>query len=189
MSILADLVPDEIRGIRRAEYDRMVDSGALEDERIELLQGIIVRMSPQGSPHAWSIRRLNTILVPALLGRAEVQQQLPLALGDWSEPEPDISVVPVVESSRAHPTRAFLVVEVAHSSLRIDLRVKVPIYAAAGVPEVWVVDVVRGVVHVHREPREGEFATVFEAGREDRLTLVAFPDVSVGVADFIDFER
>lgn len=181
-----DLVePDRVRRLRRAEYDRLVELGFFGDERVELIRGVIVRMSPRGTRRAWCIRRLNMLLAPRLAGRADVQVQLPFAADDESEPEPDVSVVPVVESLDDHPGRALLVVEVAESSLREDLAVKVPLYAASGVPEVWVVDVVRGVVHVHRSPSTHGYDEVTTVGRGERLAPVLLPDLSLATDDFL----
>src|SRR5262245_36998247 len=107
------LAPQGLRPITRAEYDRMIDLGIFdEDERIELLHGMLVAMSPQGQRHAYVIRVLTELLVPALLGRAQVRIQLPLAASDDSEPEPDVSVVPVGDYLDDHPQGAHLVVEV-----------------------------------------------------------------------------
>lgn len=177
--------PDRVRRLRRSEYDRLVELGCFGDERVELIRGVIVTMSPQGTRHAWCVRRLTMLLVPAVGGRADVQVQLPFAADDESEPEPDLSVVPVVESLDDHPGRALLVVEVAESSLRHDLAVKVPLYAAAGVPEVWVIDVVRRVVHVHRGPAPHGYDQVTTVGSGGRLSLALLPDVTLAADDVL----
>jgi Uma2 family endonuclease len=185
MALLDTIEPDRVRRLRRTEYDHLVELGAFADERVELLHGVIVRMSPQGTRHAWCIRRLTQLLVPPLVGRADVQVQLPLAADDESEPEPDLSVVPVVESLDDHPDRALLVIEVAESSLRYDLGVKVPLYAAAGVPEVWVIDVARGVVQVHRGPTPHGYDQVSTIGRSECLSPLFAPDLSLATDDFL----
>lgn len=185
MTLLDRIEPERIRRLRRIEYDRLVALGMFDDERVELLHGVIVRMSPQGTRHAWCIRRLTQLLVPALVGRADVQVQLPFVADDDSEPEPDLSVVPVVETEDAHPDRALLVIEVADASLQTDLGVKVPLYAASGVPEVWVVDVGRGVVHVHRSPASHGYDQVSTVGRGEHLSLLLVPDLSLATDDFL----
>src|SRR3989442_1740561 len=91
---LADLVsPERLRPLRRDEFERMVAGGLFRDERVELLQGVLVEMSPQGTRHADTIQRLTAKLVQALVGRAEVRIQLPLAVSDESLPEPDVAAV------------------------------------------------------------------------------------------------
>jgi Uma2 family endonuclease len=108
------LLPETIRPLRRLEYERLVDLGVFgKDERVELLYGTLVSMSPQKPPHAWVLSWLPERLIGALQGRAMVRVQLPLALSEDSEPEPDIAVVPSANYREAHPSRAHLVVEVA----------------------------------------------------------------------------
>jgi Uma2 family endonuclease len=166
------------RPLRRVEYDRLVELGFFADERLELLEGILVTMSPQGSRHATAIQRLNMTLAPALVGRADVRVQSPFAATDNSEPEPDVAVVPSADYLNAHPSRAFLIIEVAESSVARD-RAKAPLYAVAGVSECWIVNLDDDIVEVHREPRNGVFATVRKHGLGEELRLVAFPEIAV----------
>jgi Uma2 family endonuclease len=159
-----------IRPLRRAEYDVLVDQGMFdEDERIQLLDGELVVMSPQKPPHAGIVEALNERLMPSLVGRARVRVQLPLAAGEHSEPEPDVAIVPADEPRDRHPQRALLVIEVADTSLALDLVRKARIYAAAGVPEYWVIDVARDVVHVHTQPGADGYATVTKRGADEPL--------------------
>lgn len=183
----ADIAPESIRPLRRTEYDRLVTLGVFGQERIELLHGMLVTMSPQGSPHAAVTRLLNKLLVPALGERALVQIQAPLAVSDHSEPEPDVAVLaPSADGYAAgHPETAFLVVEVAASSLTIDRQVKAALYAGAGVPEYWIVDVVGGQVEVYTGPEPEGYTRVTRHGRDQTLRLRAFPDVALPVADFL----
>src|SRR5262249_53858607 len=141
-----------IRPIRRVEYDRMVELGMFEDERIELLRGVLVQMSPIGSRHSATVDRLTRVLVLALSDRAVVRVQNPFAATDDSEPEPDFAVVPLRDYDDAHPECAHLLVEVSESSLRIDRGVKLGIYAENGVPEYWVVNIAKRCVEVYTEP-------------------------------------
>ena len=172
---------DRIRRLRRAEYDRLVDAGVFAGEPVELIRGVIVRMVPQGPPHAGPIEVLTELLVPALVGRARVRVQLPIVAPDDSEPEPDLAVVPVGQPHEQHPDQAYLVIEVARTTQAYDRGTKGPLYAEMGVPEYWLVDVEAKAVEVHREPERGRYARV-ETRREGRLSLVAFPDVTVPVA-------
>jgi Uma2 family endonuclease len=92
-----------VRKLTRREYDQLVGMGWFRDERIELIDGVLVAVSPQGPMHAETVTRLNMLLVPRLLGRAVVRVQLPLAVGPVSEPEPDLAVVAPATHARAHP--------------------------------------------------------------------------------------
>jgi Uma2 family endonuclease len=181
----AVLPPEKVRPLRRAEYDRLVALGMLRGEHVELLHGRLVRMSPQGEPHVFSVTRLNKLLVRALGDRAEVRVQAPFGASDVSEPEPDLAVVPPGDYLHDHPSLAFLLIEVADSSLQDDRRIKGPLYAAARVPEYWIVDVAAGVVEVHRDPRPDGYASVTRHGREATLTVPNFEDVVVVVGDVV----
>jgi Uma2 family endonuclease len=179
------LPPAKVRPLPRAEYDRLVLLGMLRGENVELLYGRLVKMSPQGQPHVFSVTRLNKMLVLALRDRAEVRVQAPFGASDVSEPEPDIAIVPVGAYLDAHPSHAHLLIEVADSSLQDDRRIKGPLYAAAGVPEYWIVDVVAGVIEVHRQPRDDGYASVTRHGRDATLTVPGFEDVVVVVGEIV----
>ena len=174
-----------IRPIRRVEYHRMVDLGMFLDERIELLRGVLVEMSPQKAPHAVAVERLNYLLLPAVGARGRVRIQLPLALSDDSEPEPDVAVVPPGDYSREHPTTALLIVEVSHESRRVDRGVKAALYAEAGIPEYWIADVVDSVLEIRARPVEGEYCDVARHDRTAIVTPIAFPDIRIAVADVL----
>ena len=171
-------------------YLRLVDEGVLgPEDRVELLEGVIVAMAPQNEPHAAGVRRLGQALFRAVGDRAVVQVQLALISGRHSVPEPDAAVLPgtVADYDRAHPRTALLVVEVADTSLKQDRLTKRAIYAAAGVPEYWVVDLVGDRVEVHRSPipAERRYAETSVALRGGRLDLVALPGASVAVDDLL----
>ena len=184
---IEDLVATErLRPLRRVEYDRLVEDGFFdEDEKIELLDGVIVQMTPQGIGHAAAIERLTQVLVLALVPRARVRVQLPYAASDVSEPEPDVAVVPPGDPERSHPDRSLLLVEVAESSLAKDRRVKTRIYAAAGVPEYWIVDVAGRTIEVRTDPAEGSYRRVRIARPGETIRLQAFPDVEIAVSDVV----
>jgi Uma2 family endonuclease len=174
---VADLEPNRVRPLLRAEYDRLVASGAFADERVELLDGLLITMTPQDAAHAYTVERLARALTLALADRAIVRVQSPLALSDHSEPEPDIAVVEAADYSREHPSAAILVIEVATSSLRQDRRVKAALYARAKIPEFWLVDVKARSVEVYRDPLNTGFATVTTRAEDETLAPAAFPDV------------
>lgn len=182
LDIHAEL-PGSIRPLRRVEYDRMVELGMFEDEPIELLEGALVEMSPKGAPHAWLIQEINHVLTRGLPGDLRLRVGNPLAVSEWSEPEPDFAVVAVGDYRRAHPSQAVLLIEVSRSSLGKDLGVKARVYAAAGVPEYWVVDVARGVVHLHRHPSPEGYAEVTVHGTDATLDACG---VAIPLADLLD---
>ena len=178
------ITPESPRPITRAEYDRLVASDFFgEDERVELLYGVLVRMTPQKPAHSSAVQKLTRALAPSLLPRAELRVQLPFAASDDSEPEPDVAIVPLGDYSTEHPGEALLIVEVAHTSHRKDREVKAPLYAACGVPEYWLVDVPARTVEVHTNPSGGLFARIEVRTIGDMISLVAFPDVTVSVGD------
>ena len=147
------------------DFYKMADSGILaRGERVELIEGEIIEMSPVGSRHAASVKRLIQFLSAALGDRAVLGAQDPVRLDDFSEPEPDVSVLRPRADFYAenHPglEDIFLLVEVSDSSLSFDRDVKLPVYAAAGVPEVWVVNLVDSVLEVHTTPERGGYADV-----------------------------
>ncbi len=179
------LETETLRPLMRAEFMRLVDLGVFdEDEKIELLWGVMVKMSPQGKRHSVAILKLNMLLAPRLVGRAAVGVQLPFAASDDSQPEPDLAVVDAHPPEDDHPGKAFLVIEVADSSLRRD-RLKARLYAAAGVPEYWIVNVADGWVDVHRSPEGNTYRQVTRVERDGVLALQAFPDVTFAVAEVL----
>lgn len=140
-----------------AEFDRMLEAGILtEDDRVELIEGEIVEMSPIGSRHAACVKRLNRLLLRQLGETVVLGIQDPIHLSASSEPQPDISVCRPRADDYAtrHPTPAdvLLLVEVADTSLLFDRDEKLPLYAQAGIPEVWLVDLVDEQVIVYSRP-------------------------------------
>lgn len=154
------------RPIRRVEYDALVEQGYLDDEGVELLEGQIVYAAEEGPDHAGTIRRLLRQLIetiPATEG--EVGAGNPIAATDLSEPEPDLAVFPPGGTYRRHhPREASLLIEVSRSSRRRDLSIKARIYAHAGVPDYWVIDLVAREVVVHRDPRGDGYLDVTRHG-------------------------
>ena len=173
---------ESVRPLKRIEFERLVALGVFEDEKVELLHGFLVRMSPQGEEHSKSITRLSKILGRALGDRADVASHSPFAAGDDSEPEPDLAVVPPIDSAPGHPAQAFLLVEASDSSLLKDRKIKAPLYAASGVPEYWILDLDARSVEVFRDPTPTGYRSVQRVGPAERITLAAFPDVTVMVA-------
>lgn len=175
----------ELKRFRRAEYDRLVDLGVFNDERIELLHGLLVAKEPQGPDHSSVASRLHRLLLLSLDERAEIRSHSPFGASDDSEPEPDVQVVPPRYTTAEHPTEAFLLVEIAKGSLRRDRGVKADLYASAGVPEYWVVNLPEQIVEVRYQPENGTYRRLETFRSGDSIRLVAFPDVEIAVADFL----
>jgi Uma2 family endonuclease len=171
-------------------YLALVDEGVLgPDDRVELLEGIIVAKEPHTPWHASGVRGVFDTLVAALGSRALVTQQSPFVVGRRSVPEPDVFVVPGrwQDYLRQHPGTAHLVVEVSDTSLVQDRITKSGIYAAAGVPEYWIVSRRGDHVVVASQPRARTrgYAVVRVARRGEAITLAAFPDVTLAVDDLL----
>jgi Uma2 family endonuclease len=181
---LSDLAPERVRPLKRVEFEKLVSLGHLIDEPVELLGGAIVEMSPQGTRHAAALGNLTMALGRVVGEGITIRVQMPFAAGDESLPEPDLAVVPNGDYRDAHPTRALLLVEVSDTSLRKDRLVKGPLYAQAGVPEYWIVNLAENRVEVHAHPLGGVYSTVtiFEAAAAT-VELTALPGASVNVAD------
>lgn len=159
-----------VRPLRRVEYDLLVEQGAFdEDERVELLDGELVAMRPQKAAHARIVEGLSERLMPALTGTVRVRVQLPFAPDELSEPKPDVAIVPADAPRDRHPGVALHVIEVADTSLTLDLGRKARIYAAAGVPAYWVVDPSVPAVHVHGQPTSDGYDSINVHGLDTEL--------------------
>jgi Uma2 family endonuclease len=172
----------------REEYHRMGEVGILKrSDRVELIKGEIVEMSPIGRRHYAFVNNLNHLLVHRLAGRAMVAVQGPIVLADDTEPEPDLAVirkraVPYKERE-AFAEDALLLIEVAESSLAYDRSTKLRLYAEAGIQEYWVVDCAAESVEVHRTPESGRYRDVTRVTGSATVSLQAFPDVVLALAD------
>lgn len=179
-------VPSDVHRLSAGEYRRLVDAGVFdEDARIELIDGVLVDMSPKTRAHEKAIVWLSRLVMTSIdLGRFDVRIAAPLTLGD-SEPEPDLAIVEHGTPEPNHPASAALVVEVAASSHRRDLVEKPPIYAAAGVPRYWVVDLDGRRAVVHAVAREGRYADVRVLGRDGTLEAAELGLPPVPVAELV----
>lgn len=157
-----------------ADVHEMLRVGIIgPDDRVELLDGVLAEMSPQGKAHAYAVRRLTALAAPvAAAAGLELDVQVPLDIGsDLTLPEPDIAIAPPAGRDR-YPSEPILVVETGVTSLRYDLGRKAAIYAAAGVPEYWVLDIERRVLVVHREPADGCYADIRTLGEDETANAV-----------------
>ncbi len=173
------------------EYHRMGEAGILdEDERVELIEGEIVEMTPIGRVHASVVARITQLFVVHFSGRAVVWVQNPLVLPrQVSEFQPDVGLLKpradFYRAKRVEPDDVLLVVEVMDSSVAHDRRVKLPIYARAAIPEVWLVDVNESAVEAHREPTASGYRDRRLVDRGGSLAPQAFPDVLLAVRDMV----
>ncbi len=182
----------EQRRWTRAEYDRMIEHGLFgPDERLELIDGEILTVTPQGTPHAGTIGLVQDVLC-VVFGHTHVRVQLPFALDPASEPEPDLAVVAGTPRDylAAHPDSALLIVEVAETTLGFARRSKGSLYARAGIAEYWIVNVGDGALEVYRNPAEDRAAPyghaygdtqILRAG--DIVVPLAAPGAEISVAE------
>lgn len=173
-----------------AEYYRMAEEGILQPtERVELIDGVIITMPPIGIPHAAGVRRLERVLHQALGAAATISVQNPVRLHDYSEPEPDIAILRFREDdyATAHPgpEDTLLVMEVADSTLAFDLEVKSRRYAAAGIPEMWVMNLPGDCIDRLDQPMPAGYArhTIFRRG--ETLRPAALPGLELAVDDLL----
>ena len=172
------------------DYHRMADDGLFaQDERVELIEGEIVEMSPIKNPHATGVRRLDALFQQAVGRRAVVDAQNPVRLGDWSEPEPDIKLLAWRADYYAAATPVaedvLLLVEVAGSSAGYDRRVKAPLYASHGIREHWILDLRADILEVHRRPGPDGYAEVRRLRRGDVIAPEALPDAEFAVSELL----
>jgi Uma2 family endonuclease len=168
------------------QYFALVARGDLSpDDRVELLEGVVVSMSPQGSPHANAIARITALLVRLIGDRGVVRVQCSFRAGRYNVPEPDFAVVPgpLERWEHEHPREALLIIEVSDSSLPTDRLSKAAIYAAAGVPQYLVVNLPGDRVETFAAPdaASARWAATRPALRGEHISLVALPGLSLAV--------
>jgi Uma2 family endonuclease len=171
------------------DYHRMIAAGILADRRVELLQGEIIEMAIEGEPHAYSRNEADEYLTELLGTRAKVRQDSPITLPNDSEPEPDIAVVQRLgreyRSHHPYPENIFWLIEYAESSLDKDLTIKSKVYAEAGIPEYWAVNLKTMQLIVFRNPQNGEYACQ-QTLASGAISPLAFPDVAIAVAAILN---
>ena len=175
------------RPLTVADYHRMGEVGILtERDRVELIEGELIAMSPIGSEHAGAVNALTRRLVQVVGERGIVAVQNPVRLDDLSEPQPDFAVLkPRSDDYRKatpRPGEVLLIIEVADSSLSYDRGVKRSLYARHGIPEFWIVNLTAGEVEVCRAPSGDSYASVSRVGREGTLEAELLPGVAIPVA-------
>ena len=174
------------------EYHLMVDAGILkEDDRIELIKGEIVRMSPIGRFHAACVRRLIRLFSQLLGELAILDVQDPVELDNLSEPQPDITLLQpkadFYRSGHPQPQDILLIVEVADTTVESDREVKIPLYANSGIVEVWLVNIPAECIEVYRQPSVNGYQSMQVFGRGQCIIVAAFPDVNFTVDEVLGF--
>ena len=172
------------------EYQVMLRAGILtEDDRVELLDGELANMTPIGSSHAACVDRLTRILTSLLGQKAIARIQNPVRLSELSEPQPDVTLlVPrpdFYSSAHPGPRDVYLLIEVADTTGDYDRQVKLPLYAGAGISEVWLVDLAARQVEVYREPSQGSYRTTSVTKAGQRLSPLAFPELALDAKDIL----
>lgn len=181
----------QVRRFNRDEYYAMADLGMFEGQRVELIEGEIIEMAPQKSQHFLGISLVQDALRAAFPSGHWVRAQGPLNLAGGSEPEPDVSVVlGTAREYLDHPTSALLVVEVSETSLSFDRTRKVRLYARAGIPDYWILNVVDRQLEIRRNPRQDSpntwsYADTRIFTQADTVSPLAAAHASIPVADLL----
>ena len=170
------------------EYHRMAEVGILhEDDRVELIDGELVEMSPIGGRHALCVSLLTRLLVRSVGDRAIVSPQNPVRLDEHHEPQPDLAVVRDRAYGRSLPTPedTLLLIEVSDTTLAYDRNVKLPIYALAGIPEVWILDIDGQKVGRHSEPSGDSYRHTELARKGETLASTTLPGLTLRIDDVL----
>lgn len=175
------------------EYYKMAEAGILHpEERVQLIEGRIIKMPPKSPLHAWSVDRLTGLMIMQFKENARTRNQSPIRLSTFSESEPDVALVkvhpdePRIYASR-HPVPddTLLTIEVADATLSFDLNEKAAMYARYGIADLWVVDLLDDRLVVHRELTAEGYASVRTLARGESISLMAFPDVTFTVDEIL----
>jgi Uma2 family endonuclease len=177
--------PDRVRRLRVEEYMQLAETGVFDDEKVELLDWDVVKMTAQGPRHMELVTCLTRLLACRLPDDYRVVPQCTHRLSEYSAPEPDFAVV-TARSVHAHESElAAWLIEVAESSIRKDLGLKARLYAAAGVTEYWVIDANVDAVVVHIDPSPDGYRSITTHGRFARLAPRAFPTLAFSLDELL----
>jgi Uma2 family endonuclease len=166
------------------DYHRMGEAGILhEDDRVELIEGQIVEMAAIGTRHFACVNQLNRLLVRGVGDAAIVSVQNPVRLDEHTEPQSDLTVIRARDyrESLPMPEDVLLLIEVSDTTLSYDRGVKLPLYARAGIPEVWIVDLAGEVIERHTDPAEDSYRTFKRARRGETIEPVTLPEMALRV--------
>ena len=144
------------------------------DERIELINGEIIQMSPIGNKHVGIVSRIHTLLTLQLAGKYNVHVQSPVKIGQYSEPEPDLMVTPhrddFYASTGIYPQDVLLLTEVADTTLEKDTQIKLPVYAQASIPKVWIIDLNNDITYQYTDLEDNQYQRQGSFARHDEIT-------------------
>ena len=171
------------------DFSKMFDAGILNnDERVELVDGEIIKLNP-GKRHVACSLRANMLFSEAFGRRACVSVQNPVVIDLYNEPKPDVVILKAREDFYAtvepSPEHALLIVEISDTTLAMDQKRKLSKYAKGNVPEYWIEDLRNQLLHVYRDPSRGEYKTHLTLRRDETISALAFPDVQFKVADLL----
>lgn len=180
----------EPRRFNVTEYYQMAEAGILTpDDRVELISGEIIKMSPIGSPHAACVSRLTRLFHKMIGNEAIVSTQNPVRLDNFSEPVPDIALLKPRKDYYAarHPLPAdvLLIIEVADTSLLKDRNIKVPLYASAGIPEIWLVNIPKEIIEVYCDLQNGKYCKCQKFKSGDVVSSPTFKGLSLKVNEIL----
>jgi Uma2 family endonuclease len=194
MQATHSIIDPQTRRWTKDEFHQMADLGWFQDQRAELIDGEIVVLSPQKFPHGSITDGIAQILRDAFGPTFWVRSQLPLDLGETSEPEPDVSVVKGPRlNHKNHPATAVLVVEVSDTTIVFDRRQKARLYASAQISDYWIADLVHSQLIVHRDPVGGStpseafrYAKVVSLSKDQIVSPLSAPSAQIKVADLLE---
>lgn len=191
---MATIVEPQVRAWTRHDYHTMAQAGLFKQQRVELIEGSVIEMSPMGSVHATTVALAGYALEAAFGAGYFVRWQMPLALGEFSEPEPDIAVIAgaIRDYTLVHPATAALLVEVADTSLSYDRTDKANLYAKAQIKDYWIINLVDQQLEVYRDPQPNPTARYQHAytthqvlTKIDQVAPLAQPHAIVAVTDLL----
>jgi Uma2 family endonuclease len=172
------------------DYYRMAEAGILKaDDRVELIEGEVVEMSPIGNPHGVVTDRVNMIFARGLGDKVVVGVQRPVRINRYNELQPDVVLIRPREhfygTRHPRPEDVVLLIELSDTTLRKDQLVKLPIYAASGIPEAWIIDINGDAIQTYREPQHGLYLKTATARRGQMVSPAAFPEFMTRVEDLL----
>jgi len=172
------------------EFYRMAEIGIFtEDDRVELIEGEIIQMTPIGNRHLACVNRLARILITAIKNRAIVSIQNPVRLSNRTEPQPDIVVLKYrsddYEGKKPSPEDVYFMVEVSDSSYEYDRQIKIPLCAINNIPEIWIANLDRRVIEIYRQPSPEGYRQSFIVSPGESISPQSFPEYSFKVSDIL----
>ncbi|KAM3114805.1 Uma2 family endonuclease [Phormidesmis sp. 146-33] len=179
-----------LRRISVQDYHRIAEAGIFRpEERVELLEGQLIKMAAKGTAHSAAVSRVEGLLRTQLGSQALLRLQDPIRLNDYSEPEPDIAIVApdpgYYENHHPIPSEVFWLIEVSDTTLKYDREVKAPSYARSGIVEYWILDVNQRVLHVYRSPSQNGYQSEIALAEESQIAPLAFPDCVISVGQML----